>query len=151
MPTRADIEDFLAQRSIAVVGVSRDPKHFANAVARHLDAGGRTVHWVHPAVAELDGHTCHHSVLNIPGPLDGVLVMVNAEAAEGVVREALARGVTRIWLHKGAGAGAVSPEAVALCREAGARVVDGACPLMYAEPVAWFHRFHRTLHRPRAA
>lgn len=37
----------------------------------------------------------------------------------------------------------MSPEAVALCREHGIEVVDGACPLMFSEPVGWFHRVHR--------
>ena len=36
MPSKQIIEDFLAQEHVALVGVSRDPKQFANAVYRHL-------------------------------------------------------------------------------------------------------------------
>ncbi len=77
--------------------------------------------------------------------------MVPASAAADVVREAAAaRGdAPMIWLHKGAGQGAVSAEAVALCHDAGLDVVDGACPMMFEEPVATFHKIHRVLVRHR--
>ena len=31
-------------------------------------------------------------------------------------------------------------------RDAGVQVIDGACPLMFAEPVGWIHRLHRAQH-----
>ena len=34
--------------------------------------------------------------------------------------------------------------------DAGVTVIVG-CPLMFAEPVSWFHRLHRTVARPRHA
>ncbi len=56
-----------------------------------------------------------------------------------------------VWLHRGVGTGAVSERAVELCREAGVAVVDGACPLMFAEPVGAFHKLHRMISRRRIA
>jgi predicted CoA-binding protein len=79
----------------------------------------------------------------VPDPVDGVLVMVPARIAADVVRDAISRGIPRVWLHRGIGAGSVSREAVALCKQAGIAVVDGACPLMFLEPVKSIHRFHR--------
>jgi len=149
MPSTAAIDSFLTQQTIAVVGVSRNPKEFPNAVAEHLRKGGRTVHLVNSQTDEIAGQHCFRAVSDIPGTLDGVVVMVPAAAALGVVDDCIARGVPRVWLHRGAGAGAVSPEAVARCREAGIEVVDGACPLMFAEPVTWFHKPHRWVVRRR--
>jgi hypothetical protein len=40
MPTRSDVEDFLAQQDLAFVGASRDGKQFANSVYRLLRDGG---------------------------------------------------------------------------------------------------------------
>ena len=77
--------------------------------------------------------------------------MVPADAAAGVVREAIDRGITRVWLHRGGGQGAVSDEAVALCREHGVAVVDGACPLMFEAPVRGIHWVHRAFARKRFA
>lgn len=151
MPSRSVIEDFLAQRHVAVVGVSREKKQFANAVAAQLRRGGRTVYPVNSHTDTIDGEHCYRSLAVVPDPLEGVLVMVPAEAAVEVVRACIARGVPRVWLHRGAGPGAPSPEAVELCHEAGITVVDGACPMMFADPVGWFHKTHRFFARGRLA
>ena len=155
MPSRQLIDDFLAQDHVAVVGVSRNPKHFANSVYRRLrdDGRGRTLHPVNAAAdgAEVEGTPSFRSLADVPDPLDGVLVMVPAEAAADIVRDAVARGVPRVWLHKGAGPGSVTPEAIAVARQAGLDLVDGACPLMFDEPVTGIHRLHQFFVRGRLA
>lgn len=151
MPTRAAIDDFLACDRVAVVGVSRKDQAFANAVYRHLREGGRTMVPVHPEADTIAGDDCAPSIADLPDDIEGVLVMVNADAAVDVVQQCIDRGVPRIWLHRGSGPGAVSDESVRRCREAGVEVVDGACPLMFAEPVGWFHRLHRAISGRRIA
>jgi predicted CoA-binding protein len=69
--------------------------------------------------------------------------MVSSDHAAEVVQACIDRGIPRVWLHKGLGPSSVSDEAVGLCKEHGIEVVDGACPMMFAEPVGWFHRMHR--------
>jgi predicted CoA-binding protein len=153
MPSRAAIDRFLAQEHVALVGVSHNPKDFANAVYRRLRDGGRTMYAVNhdESLTTVEGDPCYRRLAEVPDPVDGVIVMVPAEAAADVVRDAIARGIPRVWLHRGVGTGAVSKEAVALCRDHGIDVVDGACPLMFDEPVGWFHRVHRTIARGRFA
>lgn len=98
---------------------------------------------MNPHATEIDGDPCVASVDELPDDIDGAIVMVPADASAGVVQACIDRGIPRVWLHQGAGPSSVSSEAVALCREHGIEVVDGACPLMFAAPVAWFHRVHR--------
>lgn len=143
MASRTSIDAFLAAPRIAMVGVSREPRSFANSVYRHLRAGDREVVPVNPFATTVEGDPCVASVTEVAGTLDGVLVMVDATRATDVVTDCIARGVPRVWLHRGAGQGAVSPEAVEMCRSAGIDVVDGACPMMFAEPVGVIHRLHR--------
>lgn len=143
MPNRAVIDDFLAQRHLALVGASRDPKDFSAAVYRDLKHHGYQMVPVNPAGEVIDGDPCVASVADLPDGIDGAIVMVPADRSAEVVQACIDRGIPRIWLHKGAGPGSVSAEAVALCREHGVELIDGACPLMFAEPVAWFHRVHR--------
>lgn len=147
MPEPEAIGRFLDAADVAIVGVHRDTRQFANSVHRHLRAGDRTVHPVHPEVAELDGDPCVRSVADLPAEVRDVLVMVAPAATDAVVEDCIRRGVDRIWLHRGAGQGSVTPSAVAACRSAGVEVIDGACPMMFAEPVGWFHRIHRRLAR----
>ncbi|MCZ2150530.1 MAG: hypothetical protein LC126_22495 [Bryobacterales bacterium] len=56
-------------------------------------------------------------------------------------------GIQRVWLHRGAGQGAMNPEAVRLCGESGIHVVAGECPFMHLPDTAWFHRAHRLIRR----
>jgi uncharacterized protein len=140
-------EEFLMHPRLAVVGASDDPKNFGRTIYTELRDHGYQPVAVHPTAATVAGDPAHRAVADVPGPLDGAVVMVPGAAAADVVRECLAAGVPRIWLFKGAGRGAVSEEAVRLCDEAGVPVVAGACPMMFLEPVTWFHRLHRSMRR----
>jgi len=137
------IDDFLAQRRLAFVGVSHDPKEFSAAVYRDLKQHGYELAPVNPNAGEVDGDRCVSSVADLPDGIDGAIVMVPAVASAGVVQECIDRGIPRVWLHRGAGPSSVSEEAVAMCREHGIEVVDGACPMMFMEDASWFHRAHR--------
>ena len=137
------VADFLAQRRIAVVGASDEASNFGRTIYGELRDHGYEVIAVHPTRASVMGEAAYPSLAEVPGAIDGVVVMVPRDAAVTVVREALDRGVPRIWLFKGVGAGAVSDEAIELARAGGANVVPGACPLMFLTPVAAIHRIHR--------
>jgi len=143
MAAKRDIDDFLAQQRIAVVGVSRNPKKFANLVYRALKTRGYRLYPVNPHTDLLEGDRCYHSVNELPEPVDGALVMLPAAVSSEVVRRCAEAGIPRIWL----GNGAVSAEAVSYCRERGIPVVDGACPMMFAEPVGFGHACHRFILR----
>lgn len=154
---RALVDRFLAEEHVAIVGTSRNPKHFANAVHRHLRDGGRTIHPVHPNAGddlpELEGDPCVASVAALPPRVRALLVMIDADSAVDVIEQFANRPAAGegdiVWLHRGAGQGAASPEAVEACRRTGLSVVAGACPLMFAEPVGLIHRFHRFMVRRR--
>lgn len=143
MVSTSVIDDFLAQRHLALVGVSHDPKEFSVAVYRELKKHGYEMVPVNPHAASVEGDPCVSSVAELPDGIDGAIVMVSADASAGVVQECIDRGIPRVWLHQGAGPSSVSDDAVALCRDHGIEVVDGACPMMFMEDATWFHRVHR--------
>jgi predicted CoA-binding protein len=136
------IERFLAGRRIAMVGVSTKPQEFSRAVWRAFVERGYDMVPVHPGVDEIDGRKAFARVADVPGAPDGVLVMVPAAAAADVVADCVNAGVRRVWLHRGAGAGAVSDAAVALAREHGLELVAGECPLMFLPGTERVHRWH---------
>ena len=152
MPQLTTIEDFLAQTHLAFVGVSRDTKAFPNSVYRRLREPGRTMYPVNSAAAgaPIEGDPSYQSLADVPDPVDGVIVMVPANSAGAVVADAAARGIPRVWLHRGGGP-AVSQEAVQICHDHGIAVVDGTCPLMFEKPVRGVHRFHKMLAGRRVA
>ncbi len=151
MPTRQAIDEFLDHKHLAFVGVSRDPKQFANSIYRRLRDGGRVLYPVNSSneAVTIEGDVAYRRLGLVPDPVDGVVILVPRQSEADVVRESIERGIPRVWLHRGAGQGPVSADAVRLCREAGIVVVDGACLLMFDEPVHGVHRIHRVLTRRR--
>ena len=144
----ADVQSFLAGKRIAVVGASDSPKSFARTIYRKLRHHGYDPVAVNPNAPSVDGDICYPDLRSVPGELDGVLVMVNRDRTESVVDACIDRGVPRVWLFKGiGGASAVGERAVELCRQHGIRVIAGACPMMFLEPVGGVHRLHRTIRR----
>jgi hypothetical protein len=146
--------EFLAQKRIAVAGVSRDPNSVANLIYRTLRKGGREVFAVNPNAEQLEGGPCYPRLGAIPGGVDAVVIATRPEAAEQIVQDCVAAGIRRVWMHRSFGRGSVSTSATALGRNHGITVIDGACPMMYLEPVDFFHKCARwilsvTHHLPR--
>ena len=138
-----EVQTFLEGRRFAVVGASADEKNFGGTIYRELKTHGYEPVAVNRSGGTIDGDVCFPSLGAVPGTLDGVIVMVKRDAAVEVIRECASLGIERVWLFKGVGGGAVSDEAIQLCADSGIEVIPGACPLMFLEPVASMHRFHR--------
>jgi predicted CoA-binding protein len=139
MTSKAAVEDFVSQRTLAVVGASSGGKKFGNMAMKELRNKGYRVFPVHPTADEIDGESCCKDLSSLPEPVGGVLVVVPPAETEKVVRDAAEAGITRVWMQQGAG----SDAAIEFCEEQGMTVVHGECILMFAEPVGGGHRFHR--------
>jgi len=141
MVSRATIDDFLAQKTLALAGVSRSGKGFGNAVRKELTANGYTVLLVHPEADTIDGHACARSLREVASRVGGVVLVTPPEATSRLVREAAAAGIRRVWMQQGA----ECADAVRFCQEHAVAAVHHQCILMFNEPGAWPHRFHRRL------
>jgi uncharacterized protein len=139
MVTRQAIDAFVSGKTLAMVGISAGGKGFGNAAYKELKARGYRVLPVHPAADSVQGDRCWRSLSDLPEKVERLLVMVEPARAEAVVREAAAAGVRQVWLQQGAS----SPAALEFCKANGMTAIDGHCILMFAEPVASFHKFHR--------
>lgn len=136
------IDDFLAQKRIAMVGISREAGSFSASLYKELCARGYEVVLVNPKVNELIGKKCYARVQDIEPPVEGALVMTSAGATEQVVNDCVEAGVRRVWMYRAGGAGAVSEKAIALCHEKGIRVVPGECPFMFLPQSGGIHKVH---------
>jgi predicted CoA-binding protein len=137
--TRQAINDFLAQRRLAVVGVSGSGKGFGNAAYKELKAKGYELYPVHPTAEAIEGDRCYRALGELPAQVGGVLVVVPPAVTERVVQAVAQAGIPRVWMQQGA----ESDAAVRYCQTNGIAEVHGECILMFAEPAASFHRMHR--------
>jgi predicted CoA-binding protein len=139
--------DFLAQRRLALVGVSHDPRELSRTLFRELRSRRYDVVPVHPLLESVDGVPCARRVQDVKPAVDWALLMTPPEMTIHVVRDCAEAGVSRVWLHRGAGRGATCPAAVSFCRDHGIAVVDGACPYMFLPKAGFVHRAHHFVTR----
>lgn len=141
-PMAERVKDFLAVKRLALVGASRDDKDFSRAVMRELVRRGFDVVPVNPGAGEIGGRRAFPSVAAVVPPVKAALLMTPPARTAEAVRDCLAGGVRHVWLHRGGGPGAASPEALSLLSEKGVEPVADLCPFMAFEGASWFHRAH---------
>ena len=123
---------FLANKRVAVTGVSRTPKdHGSNTVYKRLRQRGYEVFAVNPNADEVEGDPSYRDLRSIPGGVQAVVIGTRPEIAEDTMRECAELGIEHVWMHRGPGAGSVSDAATQYGRRHGITVIDGGCPLMF--------------------
>jgi predicted CoA-binding protein len=139
--------EFLANRRVAVTGVSRSPEtHGSNAVYRRLRERGYQVFAVNPNAQHVEGDRAYPDLASIPDGVDAVVIATRPEHAESTMRECAELGIKHVWMHRGAGAGSVSDAATRFGREQGITVIDGGCPLMFAPTADIGHKVMRFIY-----
>lgn len=143
------IQEFLAQKRIAIAGVSHDNSRHpvGNLIYHRLKDTGHEVFAVNPTMESFEEQRCYPDVKSIPGGVDGVVIITRPEATERVVQDCAAAGISRVWMHQSFGTSqtSVSHNAVAFCHEHGIGVIAGACPMMYGPGADFGHRCMRFL------
>jgi hypothetical protein len=137
---RAAVDDVLAQRRIAVAGVSRDGDLPANIIYRKLRTAGYEVAAVNPKADAVEGDPCYASLDAIPERPDALIIATPPGAALDLVEDCARLGVPRVWMHRSFGAGSIDAEAVRRGEELGLTVIPGACPMMFVGPVDGPHK-----------
>ncbi|HSR43904.1 MAG TPA: CoA-binding protein [Acidimicrobiia bacterium] len=138
--------DFLAQKRVAVVGVSRNPQgHGSNIVYQRLRDRGYEVFAVNPNADEIEGDKCYPNLGSIPGGVDAVVIGTSPANAPAVMEDVVAAGISRVWMHRSFGSGSVSDQATAAGRDKGVTVIDGGCPLMFDPTADFGHKCMRPI------
>ena len=146
MKIKEAASEFLANRRIAVTGVSRHPKsHGSNVVYQRLRERGYEVFAVNPNADEVEGDPCYHDLHSIPGGVDAVVIGTRPEIAETTMRECADLGIKHVWMHRSFGAGSFSEAAAEFGRQQGVAVIDGGCPCMFDPAADRGHKVMRFL------
>jgi acyl-CoA synthetase (NDP forming) len=132
-----DLTALFHARSIAIVGASKNPRKASHQVIRSMLGEGYTgtLYPVNPNETEILGLSCYASVLDIPAPLELVIISLPAEAVLAAIQQAAGRKdiCGAVILSAGFAETAI-PEQVNLEREivdtarcAGIRVIGPNC------------------------
>lgn len=120
------IQDFLAQKIIAVVGVSDKRETGCNLNYR---------------ISTSNGAPCYPDLKPIPEKPDAVFMLTSPKVTEASVREFVDLGIKHVWMHclMGTKPGlladstSVSPSAVELCKANEIAVIPGSCPAQFMQ------------------
>ena len=138
---------FLANKRVAVTGVSRTPKdHGSNTVYKRLRERGYEVFAVNPNADMVEGDPCYQDLKSIPGRVQAVVIGTRPETAEDTMRECAELGIKHVWMHRGPGAGSVSAPATDYGRQHGITVIDGGCPCMFGPTADFGHKIMRLVY-----
>ena len=141
MNSLAEIRNFLAQKRVAIVGVSRNPKDFSHTLFKELVARGYDTVAVNPNTTQMNGYACFGRIQDVTPPPDAALLMTSLSVTEDLLHD-WPVGIRHVWVYGTGGRSKVSPIAIAQLRNAGISVVNGECPFMFLKDSAGFHRFH---------
>ena len=130
------VQDFLAQKRIAVVGVSDRRDTGCNLAYRKFKENGYTVYAINPRITTFEGDPCYPDLKSTPETAQAVFILARPEVTVQVVQQCVELGIKRVWMHcllgtrpgLGAGMTSVSTAAVRLFRENGISVIPGSCP-----------------------
>jgi uncharacterized protein len=136
------VKDFLAQKKIAVVGVSDKRETGCNLAYRKFKEAGYTVSAVNPRLTTYEGAPCYPDLKSIPEKPDAVFILANPKVTDQIVQQCVELGVQRVWMHclmgtkpgLAKGMTSVSQDAVRICHENGITVIPGTCPNQYLKP-----------------
>jgi uncharacterized protein len=146
------VQDFLAEKRIAVVGVSDKRDTGCNLAYNRFKENGYQVFAVNPRIASFNGDACYADLASIPETPDAVFILANPKVTDQIVNQCVDLGVKHVWMHcmmgvkpgLAAGMTSVSQSAVETCRANGIAVIPGACPNQFLKP-DFPHRMMRGL------
>ncbi len=140
-PSAQQVSDFVRLPSVALVGVSSDPKKFGATAFTDLRKRGWNVIPVNPKMTTIGEVPCYPDLKSIPESVAGVVSMVPKSETAGVVRQAKEAGITNLWIQQHS----ETEEVVGMCRDWQMNAIFGECILMHCPPVKSVHGFHRWL------
>ena len=121
----SDVGDRILEsaRTIAVVGLSPDPRRPSHGVARYLQRVGYRIIPVNPNIDEVLGERAYPSLRDVTDPVDVVDIFRRSEFVGPIVDDAIAMRAHAVWLQDGV----VDQLAAARARAAGLDVVMDDC------------------------
>jgi uncharacterized protein len=121
----ARVETLLKEvRTVAVVGISKNPQKDSHFVGRYLQKAGYKVVPVNPGSASILGETCYPDLKSIPFPVDVVDIFRRPEDVPATVQQALEIGARVVWLQLGTG---THDELEQNVNEQGAELIQNRC------------------------
>jgi uncharacterized protein len=138
MATLTQIEQFVAQRHIAVAGISRNLHKFGNSIFKELQKKEYILYPISKHLQEFEGVRCYPDIASLPSEVTAIIINTKPEQSAILLKEAEAKGIRQIWLQQGA----ANDEIIAAIKNSSANIISKHCILMFAKPEHLMHKTH---------
>ena len=130
------VQDFLAQKKVAVVGVSEKRETGCTLAYTKFKENGYQVYAVNPHINTFHGDPCYADLKSIPEKVDAVFILASPKVTDEIVQQCVDLGIKHVWMHcmmgtkpgLAASMTSVSQTAVEKCKANGIAVIPGSCP-----------------------
>ncbi len=93
------VKDFLAQKKIAVVGVSDKRETGCNMSYKKFKQAGYQVYAVNPRITTFEGDPCYPDLKSLPEKPEAVFILASPKVTDVIVQQCVELGVKHVWMH----------------------------------------------------
>lgn len=128
---------FKRYNTLAVMGLSRNPKAFSRQAYSFLRSKGYQLYPVNPNTKNIDGDPCYPSLESLP-EVQGAIFFTTPSVTGKLLPECKEKGITNVWFQQGSTDKTVHQ----LADNLGIRYVD-SCVFLHHPDSGFPHNFHR--------
>ncbi len=143
MTTIQSVNDFMAQKNIAIVGVSRKKQKFGNAIYKELEKKSFTLYPVNPNMEDYNGKKCYPDIASLPTDVTAIVINTKPDITKKLINEANDKGLKHIWLQQGS----ADKETIELSEKSDSNIISKQCIIMFADPAKGIHGFHKWINK----
>ncbi len=143
--TKKAIDDFYANKRVALIGASRKKSKYGGMLLKELKKRGYDVVPVNPNASEIEGIKCFANIGEVNPPVNVAFAVVPPSEQEKVAKEAAEAGIKTLWMHEHVMKGVSNPAAIGVLENRGVGCITGFCPMMFMPNTGLPHNIHKAI------
>lgn len=143
MTKMQSINEFMAQKNIAVAGVSRKKQKFGNTIFKELAKKGFTLYPINPNMEEYEGVKCYPDIASLPDDVTAIVFNTKPEITKKLIGDAENKGINNIWLQQGS----ADKETIELGETSSSNIISKQCVIMFSDPAKGIHGLHKWINK----
>ena len=140
--TKKNLDDFLAVKRIAVIGMSRNKMDYSRMLMNEFSKGGYEIIPVNPAADEIAGVKAYKNIKDIKPKPERVIMLLPADKTEQGMIDVAEAGIKDVWMHNHVMKGVQNTKAIYQAEKNGMNLITGFCPMMFMKSSMGLHKFH---------
>lgn len=135
-----NIDKFLQQKEVAVIGVSSKKKKFGNYVLEKLSSTGYKVFAVNPNAGNNSDIHFYDTIYEL-NEVSSIVFVTRPDVTNKILKDGIPNKIESVWIQQGAG----NHETELILSSMDVDFVFNKCLMMYLNPVTGIHKFHKKI------